>query len=305
MFFKTKSVNDRLNLTWQYMGKSFIEFKKNDPLRLASSTAFFSTFALPPIIIIIIQLLGVFLNKRAFGSNIMQKLTSALGETSALQIRSILRNVYSLSDTWYITTFGFIFLLFVATTLFVVIKNSINQIWKIGLKDHPGFFFHLGQRARSLGIIALAGFLLFCAFLLEGIRVFLDQYISDYTPKAGNFINELIFLLITTIWFSILFRFIADGRPRWKASLTGSIFTAILFTFGKIILKVLLTNSNLGAIYGTSGAILLIMLFIFYSSFIFYYGACFIYIMSEEIGEPIKPVSKAYKYRLEEIRTDD
>lgn len=289
--------------TWKIIKSAFGNFKRNDPLRLASSTAFFATFALPAILIVILQLFGMFINRKVFGRNIMQQLSGTLGPNSALEIRNILRNIYSVSETWYITAFGFIFLVFVSTTLFIIIKNSINQLWNIRVKEHPGFNFYLKQRIRSLGIILLGGLLLVIVFVLEGMKLFLEQKFN-YLPSISGFVNELIFLIITTIWFSIAFRFIADGRPGWRASLVGSFFTALLFTFGKIILKYLLLNSNIGEIYGTSGAILLVMLYIFYSSFIFYFGACFIYTMSDCIHKPIVSSFNAYKYRLEEIKDD-
>lgn len=280
---------------------AFENFKKNDPLRLAASTAFFATFALPAIIVVLLQLFGMFFNRREFGQNILEKLSENLGTVSADEIRSILRNIYAMSETWYITVLGFIFLLFVSTTLFVIIRNTINQLWSIRVKEHPGFKFHIKQRAKSLGIISLGGFLLFIVFLLEGIRIYLEKEFG-YLPILGNFLNELIFLTVATTWFSIAFRFIADGRPYWRISFLGSTFTAILFTVGKIILKTALINSNINEIYGTSGAILLVMLYIFYSSFIFYYGACFIQTMSEELELPIKTTRMAYKFKLEEIK---
>ncbi len=280
---------------------AFKNFKKNDPLRLAASTAFFATFALPAIIIVLLQLFGMFLNRRAFGQHILEKLSNNLGTVSAEEIKIILKNIYAMSETWYITVLGFIFLLFVSTTLFVIIKNTINQLWGIRVKEHPGFKFHIRQRAKSLGIISLGGFLLFVVFILEGIRIYLEKEFG-YLPILGNFLNELIFFIVATTWFSIAFRFIADGKPYWRISFLGSTFTAVLFTIGKIILKTVLINSNIKEIYGTSGAILLVMLYIFYSSFIFYYGACFIQTMSEELKLPIKTSRMAYKFRLEEIK---
>lgn len=288
---------------WKVIKSAFSDFKRNDPLRLAASTAFFATFALPAILIVIIQLFGMFINRRIFGRNIMQQLSETLGPNSAMEIRNILKNIYSAGETWYITIAGFVFLLFVSTTLFIIIKNSINQLWYIKVKEHPGFNFYIKQRIRSLGVILLGGLLLVIVFILEGIKVYFEQKFN-YLPSISGFVNELIFLIITTIWFSIAFRFIADGRPGWRASLVGSFFTSLLFTFGKIILKYLLLNSNVGEIYGTSGAILLVMLYIFYSSFIFYFGACFIHKMSDSLHEPIVSSFKAYKYRLEEIKDD-
>src|SRR5688572_11933386 len=109
---------------------AFAEFKKNDPLRMAGATAFFTTFALPPILFIIIQLFGLFMDRRSVGRALMSQLVNTLGEDGAGQVRQVLRSIRGFSDSWLVIIIGFIFLIFVATTLFTVIKNSFNQIWQ-------------------------------------------------------------------------------------------------------------------------------------------------------------------------------
>ncbi|RRN76916.1 YihY/virulence factor BrkB family protein, partial [Pseudoxanthomonas sp. SGD-10] len=162
-------------------------------------------------------------------------------------------------------------------------------------------FFHLKQRLRSLGIISAGGFLMLVVFILEGIRFFLEKRFEGYIPDVSGFLNELVFFLVTAIWFSIAFRYIANAKPTWRPVFMASAVTALLFTIGKVVLRSLLLNSNIGAIYGASGAILLVMLFVFYSSFIFYYGACLVNAISEELRSPIPISGKAYKFRYEEL----
>lgn len=289
---------------WLVMQSALGNFKQNDPLRIAASTAFFATFAIPAILVVLLQIFGIFINRRKFGGNIIEKLSQLVGENSATEIAHILRNMYQLSEIWYITLLIFLFLIFVSTTLFIIIRNTINQLWSIRVKDHLGFYFHAKQRAKSLGIISVGGFLMFFVFILEAIRIFLEKRFG-YVPSLTGFLNELIFFVITSIWFTIAYRFIANARPAWKAILLASAFTGILFTIGKVIMRSLLINSNINQIYGTSGAILLVMLFVFYSSLIFYYGACLVNSISESIEKPILTSTKAYKFRFEEVEPDN
>jgi membrane protein len=289
------------------MKRSFSELKKNDPLRLAGATAFFSTFALPPILIILIQLFGLFFNPYALSSQLINRLGNVLGTTSALQLQLVLKNFSSASENLFALSLGFIGLLFVATTLFAVIKNSLDQIWNIRVKAHPGFLFYLKLRGRSLLVILLAGLLFIVLIFIEGIQAILGDYFNYLGPKAGTFLNgavsELLFILIVTTWFSVIFRFLTDGRPKWRAAIAGGFFTAILFAFGKVILKWLLSLSNISNIYGASGSIVLILLFVFYSSLIFYYGGCFIKVMSDDLNLPIRPVKEAFQYQVTEVNT--
>ncbi len=289
---------------WIAMQSGFHNFKLNDPMRLAASTAFFATFAIPAILVVILQIFGFFLNKRKFGGNVIKKLSDLIGQDSATEIRHILVNMLKIGETWFIALLVFLFLIFVSTTLFVIIRNSINQLWNIRIREHPGIYFHLRQRLRSFGIISFGGFLMLLVFVLEGIRFFIEKQFEGHYPKISLLLNELVFFLVMAIWFSIAFRYIANARPAWRPVFMASAFTAILFTIGKVILRSLLLNSNIGAIYGTSGAILLVMLFVFYSSFIFYYGACLVKTISEMLNIPILTSGKAYKYRYEEIRAN-
>ncbi|NEU09069.1 YihY/virulence factor BrkB family protein [Flavihumibacter sp. R14] len=287
------------------MSRSLEELKANDPLRMAGATAFFTTFALPAILIILIQLFGIFVNPRKIGSDLIERLANVLGNTSAMQIKQTLEGFRSLSQNWYVTFFGFLFLLFVATTLFAVIKNSLNQIWSIRVRPHPGMIFNLKNRARSLVIIILAGLLFFVGLFAEGFQAILADYIQDIWQGGAVFfiwaINEIVFVIILTIWFTNLFRFLTAGKPKFSHALGGGFFTALLFTAGKIILRWLMGYSNVNTIFGASGSMVLILLFVFYSSIIFYYGGCFVKVLSEEYHAPIRPVKEAFAFEVLEI----
>lgn len=294
---------------FRLMRLSFMELKNNDPLRLAGATAFFTTFALPAVLIILIQLFGMFLNRKMFSTKLFEHLSEILGRNGTAQIKYTLVNFRALGDNVWSIVFGFLLLLFIATTLFMVIKNSLDQIWKIRVKDKPGLLFFLKLRGRSFVIILLGGLLFLISLLIDGIQALLHDYIDYLGPRAGNFlnsvVNELLFITVVSAWFTLLFRYLTDGRPSWRTAITGSIFTAVLFSMGKLILKTLLAHSNLDNIYGASGSIVLILLFVFYSSFIFYYGGCFINVLSNELNEPILPVKEAYRYKLQEIHLND
>lgn len=287
------------------MRQALGELKRNDPLRLAGATAFFSTFALPPILIILIQLFGLFLNRNELSAQLISRLANLLGKTSALQVKQVLTHFDSRSQGLFALSLSFLFLTFVATTLFSVIKNSLDQIWKIRVKAHPGWWFYLKLRGRSLIIILLAGLLFIMLIFVESLQALLGEHISYFGDRAGNLLNgaanELIFVVTVTIWFSIIFRFLTDGRPQWRAALAGGFFTAILFSIGKVILKTLLSLSNISNIYGASGSMVLILLFVFYSSLIFYYGGCFIKAMSDDLNMSIRPVKEAFRYQVQEI----
>ena len=288
-----------------HFSTAFKLFQKNDPLRLAGATAFFTNFALPPILLILIRLFGFFIDRKIIVTGIFERLSTILDDSSTTQIRQTLRNIRGIDHQWYATLISFVFFLFVATTLFTVIKNSMDQIWSIAIKEHSSFLFKLKIRARSMVIILLAGILFFVGLLTDSIQAFIGAYINTASPTLGrvlmSILNQILFVAIVTTWFSVLFRFLTSGRPTWKSSIRGGILTGILFTLGKYILRIALPLSNIGNIYGASGSIVLIMLFVFYSSFIFYFGACFVKVLSDAKETPIRPIKGAFTYELKEI----
>ncbi|MEJ7558737.1 MAG: YihY/virulence factor BrkB family protein [Pedobacter sp.] len=302
------NVTDRVKLFLLRSKEAFALFQKNDPLRLAGATAFFANFALPPILLILIRLFGFFFDRRIFATRLFERLGGILDERSTTQIRQTLRNIIGIDHKWYATLISFVFFLFVATTLFNVIKNSMDQIWSIGISDESGFLFRLKLRARSMVIILLAGMLFLTGFMTDSIQAFIGGYINNSVPTFARIffivLNQLLFILIVTTWFTVLFRFLTNGRPKWIAAVRGGLLTGILFTIGKYILRIMLPLSGIGNIYGASGSIVLIMLFVFYSSFIFYFGACYVKVLSDSRDTPIRPIKGTYNYEIKEIVKD-
>lgn len=293
----------------QSLRPALADFRRNDPLRMAGATAFFTTFALPPIIFILIQLFGLIWGKREAGQRLIEGVSNTIGDKGTEQVRQVLRSIRGFSENWWQVIVGFIFLLFVATTLFSVIKNSLNQIWQIGVKEKPGVLFFLNLRLRSLAVIIIAGLLFFADILSESLELFAGNIVDLIWPAAGNVLKSLfhegIGVIVYSLWFIVLFRFLGDGRPTWKAATAGGILTAVFFTAGKLLLQYLIINSSIGKLYGASGSIVLVLLFVFYSSFILYYGASFVYTYSLKKGWPIHPTGKAFQYKIEEVAKVD
>ena len=288
---------------------SLAELLKNDPLRMAGATAFFTTFALPPILVIIIQFLKLILNPHNLRSQLFHSLENIVGPEAVEQLTDVLLALRKLANSNWVTIAGFIFLLFVATTLFKVIKSSINQIWKIRPVHRPGLARTVRSRFQSIMVILIAGLLFVIGLLAEGVKTFVGRYIFEVSPALSFYFNSafnyLVSVIIVTLWFTIVFRYLPDGRPEWRVAFTGGFLTAILFNIGKILLHWLLSYSNINTLYGTSASIVLLLLFVFYSALILYYGASFTKMLGMNSGHPIKPLSHAMHYRIAQIEQEE
>jgi len=280
---------NRLTSIGQVVRTAYRLFRRNDPLRMAAATSFFVSFALPPILYILIVILGFFGDPKIIRHDLFLQLSVGLDKNIALQVRDVVRNMRRLPLNLGMRVGGFVFLLFVATTLFQIVKNSINQLWKIRLKDHQGLGFVLVNRIRSVGIILMAG-ILFSIVLLGDAGGWLLPL------EVNAFFYRLIMLLAVIIWFFVILKYLSYGRPHPKIAWAGASFTGLLFVAGQLILHRLLNYDTMKVIYGTSTSLALLLLFVFYCSFIFYFGACFTWDLGQHYGRPILPSRRAEIY---------
>lgn len=292
----------------ELLNKALNELLKNDPLRMAGATAFFTTFALPPILVILIQIFKFLIEPKLIRAELFRSLSEIVGPETVRQLAGVLWAFRKMAQNWYITIGGFIFLLFVATTLFSVIKRSLNQVWKIRPINHAGILKRLFSRLQSIMVIIVAGILFVIGIFTEGLKAFIGKYLSAISPLLSVYFNSLlnyvVSIVIVTVWFAMLFRYLPDGRPKWKIAFAGAFLTSILFTIGKLILHWLLTYSNITTFYGTSASIVLLLLFVFYSSLILYYGAAFTKVWGIYKNEPIRPLPHAIHYRIVEAEIE-
>jgi membrane protein len=288
---------------------SMNELLKNDPLRMAGATAFFTTFALPPILVILIQVLKPLLDPGRTRTELFKHLEGIIGAESVRQLVDVLQALREMAQNWWITAFGFLFLVFVATTLFKVIRNSMNQVWKMRAVKKRGIYKGLGARAKSMAIIVVAAVLFVFGILAEGVQAIIGHYVFEFSPLLSFYLNSVlsffISILVVTLWFAIVFRYLPDGRPDWDVAFAGAFFTALLFSIGKLILHWLLTYSNINTLYGTSASVVLLLLFVFYSALILYYGAAFTKLWGIHKGKPILPLPGVMHYKVIEAEIEE
>jgi membrane protein len=295
----------RIQKIFRLLAAAFKNLRANDPLRLAAATAFFTTFALPPILIIVVQVFRMLFEIENLSEQFFERIADVLGTESSATIKQIFTGFLSKAQNWWITIGGFVFLMFVATTLFKVIKDSLNQLWDIQAEENIKLGARLEKRAIGIVVILLAGILFVVGTLADGAQALLGNYLNEISPVTGivfnSIINKIISILLVTTWFSLLFKLLPDAKPTWRVSITGGFFTGILFTIGKFLIPKLLPFGELTSIFGTSSSVVLLLLFVFYSSFILYYGACFTLVYAEAIHQPIKSGRHGHKYDAQKV----
>jgi membrane protein len=281
---------------------AFLQLKRNEPLILASATAFFTLFSLTPILVILINILSILFRNNKIAEAIFQPIEKAFGAETSQQIRSIVENVKSFAGDWYVTVGGFIFLLFVATNLLNIIRKAINQLWHIRKRSSKKIKYNVRERLVSIFLILSIGFVFIISLLLDTSLAFLKGYLQELIPSVDTILIRTVSIIfsvfVVTAWFTILYKFLPDAIVHWKVALVGGLLTAVLFTIGKWILGQLLNYSNMVTIFGAFASVFFILLFIFYSSLILYYGASFTYGYASESNRPIKPRKYSDNYEV-------
>ncbi|HEV7331629.1 MAG TPA: YihY/virulence factor BrkB family protein [Flavisolibacter sp.] len=282
--------------------QGYQRLSQNDPLRMAGATAFFTSFAFPFILIILSQILSLFLDKAQARQDLYQTLGEILGYATMEQVIDILQAFRELANNRFITAFGILFLLLVSTTLLMVVKGSMNQLWGIRIVPGRGLVQKLRTRLRSLLTIAGTGILFVFSILAEGLKAYLDSTIISVAPAFATyfagFLNYVFSTVFVTCWFALIFRILPDAKAAWRVAFAGALVTGILFNVGKYVLRLLLVNSDLNTLYGASASIVLLLLFVFYTSLIMYFGVAFTVVWSEYWRIPIRPMRYATHYKV-------
>jgi membrane protein len=281
---------------------AFVQLRRNEPLILASATAFFTLFSLAPIMIILVNILGIIFKNNKIAQSLFEPLQKVFGVETSEQIQAIVENVKAVAGDWYVTVGGFIFLLFVATNLLNIVKKAINQLWRIRKSTARKIKYTLRERLIGILLILSIGFIFIVSLLLDTSVAFLEGYLEQLIPSVDTIlirtVNIIFSILVVTAWFTILYKILPDAIVHWKVAIVGGLHTAVLFSIGKWILGHLLNYSNMVTIFGTFASVLFILLFIFYSSLILYYGAAFTYGYANATEKPIKPRKHSVNYEM-------
>ena len=289
--------------------KGFSLLKRKDPLILSSSTAFFATFSASPIIIVLLYVSGIYFKSERISNQVFRKIGMTIGPETANTIETIVNNFHGLEKTWWLSIVGFIFFVFVATTLLGVIKFAIQKIWSLRKKQQLRLSDISIERGRQLAILLFTGVLFGVTLFIDtAMAVSLDYFQSFLSPpviQAIRLLNVIFSVIVVSVWFMILFKFLPDAHISWDTAFVGGFLTGILFSVGKLVLGKILLHSRIETVFGASASFALLLLFIFYSSFILYYGAAFTHAYGEIMDAHIYAGKYAEEYEERIITNDD
>ncbi|HEY0058997.1 MAG TPA: YihY/virulence factor BrkB family protein [Flavisolibacter sp.] len=282
--------------------KGFVEDKVP---KLSGSLAYYTVFSLGPLLIMIIYLCSFFMGREAIEGTIYNQINGFVGQEAALQIQDIIKNVALEGKSGFAAIIGIITLLIGATTVFGDIQDSINSIWGLKAKPKSGIMKLLKDRLLSFGIIGSLGFLLIVSLgvsaVVDALGERLKNTFPDVTVVVFRIINLLLTLTITTGLFAVIFKVLPDAKIKWKDVLGGAIATSILFMIGKLLISLYISKSEVGSAYGAAGSLIILIVWIYYSAIILYFGAEFTKAYALKYGAAIHPSAHAVTVKSVEV----
>jgi membrane protein len=282
---------------WQSIKKAAIDFNNDNAFKLAASLSYSMIFSIGPLLIVVISLAGIFWGESAVEGKVYMQINGLVGRAAALQIQDIIRNIEQSRHTVAGAIIGGIVLLIGATGVFTEIQGSINYMWCIQAKPKKGWLYLLMNRLLSFSLIVAFGFISMVSLvinsLMDLLSDYLKQYFSHLTVYVFYGVNLVLILAVIVLLFMIVFRILPDAIISWRDAFIGAIFTGLLFMLGKLLISVYLGHSNIGVLYGAATSIMVILIWVYYSSIILYFGAEFTKAYASHYGDGIKPSDNA------------
>lgn len=270
----------------------------DDAPRMGASLAYYTLFAIAPILLVATAIAGAAFGEEAVRGEIVGQLDALVGREGALAVQSLLEGAGQRRAGTIATVIGSITFLVAATGAFLELQVALNTIWRVKVKEGVNLNAFLLDRLRSFGLVVAVGFLLLVSLSVTAALAALNQWLSRLSPEipiVWSAIGLLVSLVVTTGLFAMLFRFLPDVRLHWRDVTTGALVTAVLFALGQQLIGLYLGQSSMASAYGAAGSMMVLLLWVYYSCQILLFGAEFTRVYAQQRGVKPKPQSFAEK----------
>jgi membrane protein len=272
MFYK-KTIKSFLKI----VGSASKRWWGKDPFMQSAVIAYYAIFAMPGLLVIVISIGTLFFKRDVITGQLYTQISSIMGVETARQVQDMIISVSQTNKSMLATIIGLITVLLGATGVFVELQKALNVIWGVKAKPRRAIIMLIRTRLFSFGLILSIGFLLLISLTITTIIAVMGDWVLNHWPNIVLIIfyvlNFIISFGIVMLLFALLYKILPDAKIQWKHIWLGSILAAFLFILGKTAIGFYLSKSNPGSAYGAAGSIVLILLWVSYSSMIFFYGA--------------------------------
>jgi membrane protein len=273
------------------------EWMEDDAPSLGAALAYYTVFSLAPLMTIAIAIAGFFLGKEAAQGQIFDELRGLLGAESGKAVEEMVQSANAQPTAGVVATIiSIIMLLFGASGVFGQLQASLNAIWGVKAKPGRGVLGIIKDRLLSFGFTLVVGFLLLVSLLLTAGMALMADWIGGLMPGSealAYILNIVLSLSMITLLFATIFKFLPDAKIAWHDVWIGAFLTALLFTIGKFALGIYLGKSGVASSYGAAGSLIVLLLWVYYSSQILFFGAEFTQVYANRFGSRVAPADNA------------
>ncbi len=292
-------VRSRLYIGWCLLKETWLEFMENNSWQKGAALAYYTIFALPPMLIIIISAGGYFFGRQAVSGEIYYRIKELIGSEGAYSVQKMVENVNQFSDVSVAALVGVIALFVAATGVFISLQDSLNEIWYVKAKPKHGYVKLVLDRFLSFGMILTIAIVLLLSLLANAILVaigdFLTARFSDWILYVIHVANLVSALVLMSFLFACIYKFLPDAKIKWRDVWVGAVVTALLFVLFRGLIGFYLGKNDVGSVYGAAGSVVVILTWVFFTSQIIFFGAVFTFVYSRKYGYNIYPAEYAVR----------
>ncbi|KTD05476.1 YihY/virulence factor BrkB family protein [Fluoribacter gormanii] len=261
--------------SWGFLKELFDNWNQDRISSKAAALAYYMLFSLAPILLICISILGIVFGEEASRGQILSQTSDLIGREPTLQIQEIIQNASQPSNSFVTKITSFIILLFSASGVFTEIQVGLNEIWGVKINPNRGWFTTLKSRFFSFVIVLGVAFLLLISLIFSAFIALLGNYLNYIVGTSilmDLVISHLLSFFLITVLFAMTFKVLPDVKLKWRDVWLGALITSVLFSCGKIFIELYLIQFHKFSVFGAAGSIIIILIWMFYSSQIFFIG---------------------------------
>jgi len=276
----------------ELLKKTYAEWSQDNCMRLGAALAYYTIFSLAPMLVIVIAVAGFAFGEQAAEGRIVEQLRGLLGEEGAAGVQGMIKNASQAEAGLVATVVGVATLLLGATTVFTELHAALNDVWNVPRSESWTWWDLVRARVSGFTIILGIGFLLLVSLVVSAVLSGLHERIGGLFPGAPllfQTINFAISFAVVTLLFAMIFKILPDIDLRWGDVWVGAAFTSLLFGVGKLAIGFYLGFAGAGSVYGAAGSLVIVLLWVFYSSQLLFFGAEFTQVWARSRGSLAPP----------------
>lgn len=267
--------------------ETWTEFNNDNAPRLGAALAYYTMLSLAPLLILIIAIAGLVLGEQAARGQLMYQVSDLVGTEGGAAVQQMVENARQPASGIVASLFGFLVLIFGASTVASELRASLNQIWNKQPEQGAGIRKMITERSYALAVVLGCGFLLLVSLIVSSGIAAAGTYVAERLPMPEivlQALNILAGIVVITGVFAVLFKYLPDVKIEWQDVILGAAFTSVLFALGRFLIGLYLGKASFGSTYGAAGSLVIVLVWIYYSSQIFFFGAEFTQVYAREQG---------------------